>query len=127
MLEFSSAQAAADQTDAPCVVVGVFDQPFAGAAAALDQASGGALTRLREAGDLSCKAGTTLLVHAPAGVRAARVLLVGLGAQVDFDGLAYQRACIEAGKALKNLPVEGAAVFLPELEVRGRDAAWRVR
>src|SRR5690349_7144145 len=99
MLEFSSAQATADKADAPCVVVGVFDQPLAGAAAALDQASGGALTRLRDAGDLSCKAGTTLLLHGLSGVRAARVLLVGLGAKVDFDGLTYQRACYEAGKA----------------------------
>ncbi|HEX6612711.1 MAG TPA: leucyl aminopeptidase [Rhodanobacteraceae bacterium] len=127
MLEFSSTQAAADKADAPCVVVGVFDQPFAGAAAALDQASGGALARLREAGDLSCKIGSTLLLHGVSGVRAARVLLVGLGAKVEFDGMAYQRACVEAGKALKNLPVEGAVVFLPEAEVRGRDAAWRVR
>jgi leucyl aminopeptidase len=127
MLEFSSAQTAADKADTPCVVVGVFDQPFAGAAAAIDQASGGALTRLRDAGDLSCKPGTTLLLHAPAGVGAARVLLVGLGAKADFDGLAYQRACYEAGKALKNLPVESATVFLPELEVRGHDVAWRVR
>ena len=127
MLEFSSAQAAADKAETPCVVVGVFDQPFAGAAAALDQASGGTLTRLREAGDLSCKTGTTLLLHAPSGVRAPRVLLVGLGAKADFDALAYQRACYEAGKALKNLPVESATVFLPELEVRGREGAWRVR
>jgi leucyl aminopeptidase len=127
MLEFSSSQAAADKADTPCVVVGVFDQPFTGAAAAIDQASQGALTRLRDAGDLSCKAGTTLLVHAVSGVQAPRVLLVGLGAKADFDGLAYQRACQEAGKALKNLPVERATVFLPELDVRGHDAAWRVR
>ncbi|HET6907565.1 MAG TPA: leucyl aminopeptidase [Rhodanobacteraceae bacterium] len=127
MLEFSSSQAAADKADAPCVVVGVFDQSFTGAAAAIDQASGGALTRLRDAGDLSCKAGTTLVLHGVSGVSAARVLLVGLGAKADFDGLGLQRACIEAGKALKNLPVESATVFLPELEVRGHDAAWRVR
>ena len=127
MLEFSSAQAAADKADAPCVVVGVFDQPFTGAAAAIDQASGGTLAKLRDAGDLNCKIGGTLLLHGMSGVRAARVLLVGLGAKVDFDGLAYQRACQEAGKVLKNLPVESAIVFLPEAEVRGHDAAWRVR
>jgi leucyl aminopeptidase len=109
------------------VVVGVFDQPMEGAAAAIDRASGGALARLRDAGDLGCKTGNTLLLHGLSGVRAARVLLVGLGSKSDFDGLAYQRACHEAGKVLKNLPIESATVFLPEAEVRGHDAAWRAR
>ena len=127
MLEFSSSQTAAEKAETACLVVGVFDQPFAGAAAAIDQASDGALKRLRDAGDLNCKAGGTLVLHGLNGVRATRVLLVGLGAKSDFDGLVYQRACHEAGKALKSMPVESATVFLPECEVRGRDAAWRVR
>src|SRR5690348_18510175 len=84
MLEFSSSSAAADKAETACVVVGVFDQPLAGAAALLDQASGGTLTKLRDAGDLNCKIGGTLVLHGLSGVRAARVLLVGLGAKSDF-------------------------------------------
>jgi len=127
MLEFSSSSLAVETADTPCVVVGVFDQPFSGAAATIDRASQGALTRLRDACDLTCKGGSSLLLHGVSGVRAPRVLLIGLGAKADFDALAYQRACYEAGKALKHLPIDSATVFLPELEVRGHDAAWRVR
>lgn len=127
MLEFSSSSVSADQADTPCVVIGVSDQAFTGAAAAIDKASQGALARLRDNGDLTCKAGTSLLLHHVSGIRAGRVLLIGVGASAELDGLAYQRACQEAGKVLKNLPIESATVFLPEMEVRGRDAASRVR
>ncbi|HWG10486.1 MAG TPA: leucyl aminopeptidase [Rhodanobacteraceae bacterium] len=127
MLEFSSSHATAETADAPCVVVGVFDAQPSGAVAAIDRAGNGVLARLRESGDFSGKPGATLVLHGVPGVRAGRVLLVGLGGKTDFDALAYQRACHEAGKALKNLPVESALVFLPECDVRGRDASWRVR
>ncbi|HJU26253.1 MAG TPA: M17 family peptidase N-terminal domain-containing protein, partial [Rhodanobacteraceae bacterium] len=127
MLEFSSTAQSVETADAPCVVVGVFDGQPTGAAAAIDRAGNGVLARLREGNDFSGKLGSTLLLHGLAGVGASRVLLVGLGGRSDFDALAYQRACHEAGKALKNLPVDSALVFLPECEARGRDAAWRVR
>ena len=127
MLEFSSSSTPAETADSPCIVLGVFEQGFSGAAAAVDRASGGALARLRDAGDLSGKPCSTLQLHGLSGVRAPRVLLVGLGSQKDFDALAYQRACLEAGKALKSMPLDGASVYLTELEVPGRDADWRVR
>jgi len=127
MLEFSSSNPSAETADAPCVVVGVFDSQVSGAAAAIDRAGNGVLARLREGNDFTGKPGSTLLLHGVSGVRAPRVLLVGMGAKSDLDALGFQRACHEAGKALKNLPAESALVFLPECEVRGRDAAWRLR
>ncbi|MGH8212410.1 MAG: leucyl aminopeptidase [Rhodanobacteraceae bacterium] len=127
MLEFSSSIQSADTAEAPCVVVGVFDPQVSGAAAAIDRAGNGVLARLRESNDFTGKPGSTLLLHGVSGVSAPRVLLVGLGAKGELDALGFQRACHEAGKALKNLPIESALVYLPECEVRGRDAAWRVR
>lgn len=127
MLEFSASSAHPDTADTPCAVVGVFEDAFSPAAAAIDRASGGALARLRDAGDFTGKAGGTLLLHGLPGVKAARVLLAGLGTRKDFDAQAFQRACLEAGKALKGLPVESATAWLPELEVRGRDGDWRAR
>ncbi|HEY3520027.1 MAG TPA: leucyl aminopeptidase [Rhodanobacteraceae bacterium] len=127
MLEFSSIVASAETADAPCVVAGVFDSQLSGSAAAIDRAGNGVLARLRESNDFSGKPGSTLLLHGVFGVRAPRVLLVGLGAKAELDALTFQRACHEAGKALKNLPIESALVYLPECEVGGRDAAWRLR
>ena len=127
VLEFSLGSTAADKADTPCVVAGVFDGAFSPAATAIDAASGGALARLRESGDFTGKPGTTLLLHGLANVASPRVLLVGLGARQGFDARMFERACDEAGKALKGMPVANAGVWLPEIEVRDRDADWRVR
>jgi leucyl aminopeptidase len=127
MLEFSLGSAAADSADTPCAVVGVFDGAPSPTADTLDAASKGVLARLREAGDFTGKAGATLLLHGLAGVKAPRVLLVGLGSAGDFDARAFEHACEEAGKALKSLPIASASVWLPALEVKDRDADWRVR
>ena len=127
MLEFSLSSAAADSAETPCAVVGVFDGAPSPAAAAIDAASGGVLARLKDSGDFTGKATTTLVLHGLAGSKAQRVLLVGLGPREGFDARAYKRACGEAGKALKALPVASATTWLTQLEVKDRDAGWRVR
>ena len=127
MLEFSLSSATVESADTPCVVVGVFDGTPSAPAAALDVASGGVLARLREAGDFTGKAGATLLLHGLAGVRSPRVLLIGLGVPKDLDARTFEQACNDAGKVLKGLPVTRATVWLPTLEVKDRDAGWRVR
>ncbi|HEX5960282.1 MAG TPA: leucyl aminopeptidase [Rhodanobacteraceae bacterium] len=127
MLEFSQSSAAPAVAATPCVVVGVFEDAETPAAKAIDAASGGALHKLREAGDFTGKLGASLLLHGLAGVAAPRVLLVGLGRKSSLDAHAYRRACGDAGKVLKELPVADAACFLPEAGVAGRDADWHVR
>ena len=128
MLEFSlSSDAAAEKMDTPCVVVGVFDGALSPAAAAVDTASGGALTRLVESGDFTGKAGATLVLHGLAGVKSPRVLLVGLGREGEVDARVFQRACSAAGKVLKDLPLTDATCWLPRIDVKGCDADWRVR
>jgi leucyl aminopeptidase len=107
--------------------VGVFEGNLSAAAAAIDAASGGALKRLLESGDFTGKTGATLVLHGLAGVRAPRVLLAGLGRREGVDARAYERACIEAGKALKALPVASATTWLPQVDVKERDAGWRAR
>ncbi len=127
MLEFSQSSAAPAAVDAPCAVVGVFDDAMSPAAQAVDSASGGALRRLRASGDFTGKLDATLLLHGLAGVKAPRVLLVGLGSKAGLDAKAYRRACAEAGKALKAMPIAAAACFLPEVDIAGQDVDWRVR
>ncbi|MBU6478230.1 MAG: leucyl aminopeptidase, partial [Xanthomonadaceae bacterium] len=127
MLEFSQSSAAPDAVDGGCVVVGVFEDAKSPAAAAVDAAGGGVLTRLKAAGDFIGKLGATLVLHGLSGVKAPRVLLVGLGRKSAFDVLAFLRACSEVGSALKSLPLNDATVYLPEVEVIGQDADWRAR
>jgi leucyl aminopeptidase len=127
MLEFSLGSDAADLADTPCVVVGIFEGALSPAATAIDTASGGALTRLLESGDLTGKAGATLVLHEVAGVKSPRVLLVGLGRKDEIGPRVFARACGDAGNVLKGLPLTDAATWLPRIEVKDCDADWRVR
>ena len=80
-LEFSLNQTAPASATVDCVVVGAYsDGSLTPAAAALDTASSGKLKALVTRGDVSGKTGATALLHDLAGVSAARVLVVGLGA-----------------------------------------------
>ena len=116
------------EVDAACVVTGVFkNEPLEHASAALDEASGGRLRDLLEAGDIRCEAGKTTLLHGLDGVAAPRVLVVGLGKRDKFDRIAFDKACMAAGKFLREHPLTDAHLCLHQHEVDGLDAAWRLR
>ncbi|HJM60981.1 MAG TPA: M17 family peptidase N-terminal domain-containing protein, partial [Alphaproteobacteria bacterium] len=57
-------------------------------AARLDKTSGGALSKAVAHARFEGKAGQTLTLMAPAGVKAGRIVLLGLGAGKALDGLA---------------------------------------
>ncbi len=127
-LQFSLGTTAPETVDSACVVVGVYEQGvLTSAAARVDSATDGLIKRQVESGDISGKAGSSTLLFAPAGVTARRVLVMGLGAQKSFDGARFQKVCIEAARALGRLPVADAVSHLTEVDVPGRDSAWRVR
>ena len=127
-LQFSLASAAPETIDTACVVVGIYEGGiFSSAAARVDGAADGAIKRQVESGDISGKAGSSTVLFAPHGVTARRVLVVGLGTQKSFDAARYQKVNIEAVRALGRLPIDSAVSYLSEIDVPGRDAAWRVR
>ncbi|HSE13506.1 MAG TPA: leucyl aminopeptidase [Rudaea sp.] len=127
-IKFSLTSDSAESAATPCVVVGVFEERMLTVAAArIDERSGGAIKRLIEAGDVSGKSGTSQLLFGLPNVAAPRVLVIGLGEQKKFDAARYQRACGEAARVLKGLPIDSAVSYLTEVEVPGKDAAWAVR
>ena len=127
-LRFELTQDAPESCAAPCVVAGVFeDGTLCAAAARLDEKSGGAIRRLHASGDLTGKQGSSHTLFGLAGIAVPRVLIIGLGDAKKFDGARFARACAEAARGLKALPLERAVSYLTELEVPGKDAAWKVR
>jgi leucyl aminopeptidase len=127
-LQFSLSQDLPETSSAPCIVVGLFDDGLLSAAAQrIDAASQGALKRLVASNDLSGKPGATQLLFALAGVTAPRVLVVGLGEAKKFDAARFARANADAARALKGLPLAHALSFLTEVDVSGKDAAWKLR
>ena len=92
-MEFKAIIDAKAHSEAGCAVVGVHEDGDLGKAAHhIDKQIGGLIGRLREDGDFSGKLGDVLLLPAPAGAAAARVLLVGLGTRASFGRKQYRRA-----------------------------------
>ncbi|MGB0133291.1 leucyl aminopeptidase [Dokdonella sp.] len=127
-LKFSLSDTPPESTDSPCVIVGMYsDGSMSAAATRIDKASAGALKRLFESGDITAKLGSSSIFFGLAGIKSGRVLVVGLGEKAKFDAAAFNRAALEAGRALKALPIASATSCLVELEVADRDAAWKLR
>ncbi|HET7844907.1 MAG TPA: leucyl aminopeptidase [Xanthomonadales bacterium] len=127
-LEFSFISAPAAEADVDIVVVPVFESgALVPAAASIDAASGGALRKLLDAGDASGKLGQVARLFALPGVRAPRVLLIGMGEPEKLDAMRFLRAATEAGKALRAGPAKRAASWIATVAVPGRDAHWRLR
>jgi leucyl aminopeptidase len=74
------------------LVVGAFDGGKLGdAAIAVDKATGGALTRAIAASRFRGQSGQSLELLVPAGVKATRVILAGLGKGEDFNAASAER------------------------------------
>jgi leucyl aminopeptidase len=100
---------AAVETDA--LVTYVFDDNDGpqGRVAELDQSTGGLLSRLNKGGELTGKSLETTLVHAPANLKAARLLLVGAGKREQFSSATLRKV---AGVALRYLKARAVHNFV---------------
>jgi leucyl aminopeptidase len=88
----------------------VFEEtdPVQGRIADLDQSANGLLKKLASGGELTGKTLEMTLVHAPAGLKAARLLLVGAGKRDKFDSAALRKI---SGAALRYLKSRGVHKF----------------
>ena len=127
-MEFSIKTARPEKQRSACVVFGVFEAKKPQLAIdALDATAKDFITRILERGDLSGKASATLLLHDVPGMQSERVLLVGLGKEKEFRDKAYCAALRTAYKALREIGVIEASLFLTAVGVRKQDVAWRIR
>jgi hypothetical protein len=109
-------------------VVGVFEgQRLSPSAQALDRLSHGYIVNILKGGDMKSAPGQTLCLYNVPRLNYDRVLLVRCGKQKELDGAKYRKALNGAAIALASLGVKEAVSFLPELEVKDRDLAWRLR
>jgi leucyl aminopeptidase len=79
--------------------------PVQGRIAEIDQSAGGLLRKLATSGEFSGKPLEMTLIHAPAGLKATRLLLVGAGKRDKFDDAASRKL---AGAALRYLKSRSA-------------------
>ena len=113
------------QHKSSCIAVAVFEGgKLSAAAKSLDHK--GVLTAAIKSGDITGKAGTTLLVHLSSGP-AKRVLLVGMGAQDAVSERNFISAIQSVSKIFSQLGASDAVLALPLDCVKGRDAHWALR
>jgi len=84
------------------------DDPIQGRVAELDQLTGGLLKKLATGGELTGKTLEFTLIHAPAGLKAARLLLVGAGKKDQFSVATLRKI---AGAALRSLKAKSVKNF----------------
>jgi len=111
-----------------CAVLGVYEDGELGTAAVqIDRRLGGLIGKLRSGGDFAAKLGDALLLPAPVGVAATRVLLIGLGARSAFMRKQYRKAMQAAVQALAKTGTTDAVVYLALEEVPDLDLQYRAR
>jgi leucyl aminopeptidase len=117
-----------------CIVVGVYEnKKLSPSAHALD--GKGEISAAVKSGDISGKAGTTLLIRKPGSVSAERVLLVGLGKEKadkadqanQASGKDFNAAIQAAARILSSLGAADALISVPLDDIKDRDAAWALR
>jgi leucyl aminopeptidase len=120
-----NAKNAIAQHKAGCIALGVFENgKLSAAAKALDEKA--SLTAAIKSGDISGKAGTTLLLHRTSG-NAKRILLVGLGNEGEVSDRNFITASQAVARVFATLGNNDALVALPFDVVQGRDADWAQR
>ncbi|MDX1380835.1 MAG: leucyl aminopeptidase [Xanthomonadales bacterium] len=118
----------APKVESDCLVLGFTEGgELTGSARAIDEAAGGAITRLLESGDIRTGIGKTQFLHDLPGLAAPRVLAVGFGKPDKLDLPRFDRACLAAGKVLRDHPLLNCHVCLHELAWDGAEPARRLR
>ena len=90
------------------------NDPVQGRIAELDKLTGGLIARLHKSGELTGKNLEFTLVHAPAGLKAARLLLVGAGKREQFYPGSLRKVAGAALRYLKARSVHKVAFLLRE-------------
>jgi leucyl aminopeptidase len=125
-MEFSIINGNPEKQRADCVIVGVFEGgKLSEAAKNLDIASNKAISTALKSGDIDGKLNSTLVLHQLSGVAAARVMLVGLGKQLEFTEKHYRQAVRAAIKAMPK-GVGKADICLAEIAIKKSDIHTKV-
>src|SRR5947208_3388576 len=105
---------AAFETDALISYVFEETDPVLGRIAEIDQAAAGLLRKLAKSGELTGKMLEFTLVHSPAGLKAARLLLVGAGKREQWNSGTLRKISGAALRYLKARSLKNFALLVRE-------------
>src|ERR1700742_2443248 len=110
------------ETDA--LVSYVFDEtdPIQGTLADIDKSANGLLKKLATGAEFSGKPLEMTLIHAPSGLKAARLLLVGAGKREKFDVATLRKIAGAATRYLKSRSIKKFAFLVRENDLSDNTA-----
>ncbi|HRX88716.1 MAG TPA: leucyl aminopeptidase [Steroidobacteraceae bacterium] len=107
---------------ADCLIIGSYeDGALTPHAASVDAASGERLSRLIKRGDFNGKLAMTFMLPEPDGVKAPRVLVVGLGPKAGYSRKAWRKAVAAAMLHAGRTQSKSVALALPRPTARELD------
>ncbi|MBN4053618.1 leucyl aminopeptidase [Haliea sp. AH-315-K21] len=117
-MQFSTKTTALANTPTSCLILGVYlNGTMPDNTAAVDKASGKAISKLLKAGDISGKAMQAVLLHNVAGIKAKRVLLLGCGKKSEFTLKKFTEIMRFAVAQLNRYSLEDAVLGLTSLSI----------
>jgi leucyl aminopeptidase len=115
-MQITLATAPYNSFETEALVSYVFEEtdPVQGRIAEIDRATSGLLGKLARSGELTGKSLEMTLIHAPGGLKAARLLLVGAGKREQFNSAMLRKIAGAALRYLKSRSVKQFAFLVRE-------------
>lgn len=125
-MNFTIKTAALQNISTSCMVLGVYqNKALPEITAEIDKLTRKKLSKIIAAGDINGALGQSLLIHDIDGIRAKRILLVGLGKKSDLNLKNYIQAVNGTAMALKKHAITDALDTLVNLPTRDTGAGKR--
>jgi leucyl aminopeptidase len=113
-----------EKTD--CVVIAVYEAgQLSPSASIIDRSSDGQIQKLIERGDITGKAGQTLILQDLKGVNSSRVLIAGCGKQNETTENVFNTIITSVIKALDASGAITATSYLNDLVIKQRSNSWK--
>ncbi len=127
-MEYFSTSSSASRRASGCLIVGVYKGGKLGVAAAdIDAASGGGISKLVRQGDIATAPGKCTVLTTVSGIRARRVAVVGLGDIGKFGVTQYRQAIRSAIAAIKESKTRDLVNYLTLENVANASAYYLAR
>ena len=116
-----------ENTKTHILALPLFDgSPLTDQAKAIDAQLGNAIERAMKLGDCKGSPGSTLLLTTPAGSKADRVLVFGLGKRDEIKPYDFRNAINHVIATAKATQGKDLCIALEDVNVTDRDASWQV-